>query len=144
MMDSIRSVCLRVWLTTKVFLFLVALVALCVWFSEPFGWAIRTASAIALGMIWAIIFKLCPVGPSREERRAAKHGIGAQRASGNRAPTAMSAVPVPYLSRPPRRARYTWTLTENGVPVAVEHDRRAVDNWIALGDAHDAIAHKLA
>ena len=129
----------RMWLATQIFLGLMAVMALAIWFLEPFGWAWRTASAIVLAAIWWLIFKLCPAGLSRVERRAAKHGIGALRASGNRAPAAMPAIPT--LSRPPKSARHTYVLTESGVPVGVEYDRRAVDNWISLGDEHDAVAY---
>ena len=43
------------------------------------------------------------------------------------------------FARPPKSAQRTYILTEGGVPVGVEYDRRAVDNWCGLGPEFDAL-----
>jgi len=118
------------WLATQIFLGLVAVMALGIWFLEPFGWAWRAASAIVLGTAWYLIFRLCPNGaPSVRGKRSLGDQSGGRRTR--------------EFSRPPKSARHTYVLTEGGVPVAVEYDRRAVDNWIGLGDEFEAIPHDL-
>jgi len=134
----------RAWLATKIFLGLVALVALGIWFAEPFGWIWRAGSAILLAAMWCLIFKLCPVSTrfhSVKVDRRVRTGRAARSWFETRDTERVQS--NSSVRRPPRSARYTWTLTENGVPVSVEYDKRAVENWMALGADHDSIAHKL-
>lgn len=41
---------------------------------------------------------------------------------------------------PPRPDQKRWLLTENEIPVAIETNERAAENWMGLGAAHDAVA----
>jgi len=147
----------RMWLATQIFLGLVAVMALGIWFLEPFGWAWRAASAIVLAAAWWIIFRLCEIVLRRAVpviQSAAPYG----RAVSLRHPKMQKRFRTSAFAsnsgsspqgnrfefvRPPKSARHTYVLTEAGVPVGVEYDRRAVDNWIGLGDEFEAIPHDL-
>lgn len=132
----------RAWFTTRVFLDLVAIGAISVWFAEPFGWAWRAASAVALGSTWWLVFQLCARFHSGRVDSRVRTGRAARSRLEARATEPVQST-KPVFRKPPKSVRYTWTLTEDGVPVGVEYDRRAVDNWIALGEQHDAIWHKI-
>lgn len=152
MIDALHEINWRsVWLATQIFIGLVAVIALGIWFLEPFGWAWRAASVIALGTIWWTIFKLCQVLAGAGY---ADHGKAIARKRPTITDKTESEKPLRDVAtrhsplatgftKPPKTARYTWTLLEDGVPVGVEHFKPAVENWLALSPTHDAEAHKL-
>lgn len=120
-------------------------VALGAFFAVERSWMWLLPMCLLVAAVAACFYKI-------EERRAARRDrrMGDLASAKRRAESAIAKLQrqnpqprEPLVQKPPKTAKFTWTLTENGVPVGVEYDRRAVDNWMALGEGFDAVAHKL-
>jgi hypothetical protein len=79
---------------------------------------------------------------ARASRRAARHeGLAAahRRAKAALAASRGGARPAAAPAEP-RPDQKRWLLTEDEIPVAIETNQRAAENWMGLGERHDAVA----
>ena len=102
-------------------------VALGAFFAVERSWMWLLPMCLLVAAIAACFYKI-------EERRAARRDrrMGDLASAKRRAESAIakpraaeSAAARAARPEPPKTAKFTWTLTENGVPVGVEYDRRA-------------------
>jgi len=105
-------------------------------------WLLPT-SAILAGLGWTL-YRIELARAARRARRgqalAAAHGRAkaalASLESAPRRGAGLDTIP------PPRPDQKRWLLTEDEMPVAIETNARAAENWMGLGAAHDAIAYE--
>lgn len=86
------------------------------------GWALYRIEAWRAGRRGQALARL-----ARSERRAARAAQSLER----------EAQALPALPRPDQKR---WLLTENEIPVGIETNQRAAENWMGLGEAFDAVA----
>ena len=119
--------------------------ALGCFFAVERSWLWLLPAVLVVLMLAGIFYRIEESLAARRDRQLA--GLRVSRRRATDAVASLQRQPLrerePLIQKPPKSAKYTWTLTENGVPVGVEYDRRAVDNWMALGEGFDAVAHKL-
>ena len=109
------------------------------------------AGAVALGafygaersLLWlvpmsAIVAGVASICYRFERARAGRRAQGLAQLAGahRRAKAAMASAAAPA----PRPDQKRWLLTEDEIPVAIETNQRAAENWMGLGAAHDAVA----
>jgi len=103
-------------------------------------WLLPT-SAILAGLGWAF-YRIELARAGRRARRgqalAAAHG----RAKAALAKLDAVEAPAPRPDLFPRNDQKRWLLTEDEMPVAIETNARAAENWMGLGERHDAIAYE--
>ena len=70
------NLCPAAWLATRIFISAIGLLALGIRFTEPFGWAWRTASVIVLGIAWyLIVLNFCRLHTQTTRAAESRGGI---------------------------------------------------------------------
>jgi len=122
---------------TRDALALAGLAAVAGFYAAERSWLWLLPATLLLCGIWYCVYKIREIVIARRSPLRAER---ARRAQGHPTSPALSLGGRAWgqeFVKPPKSAQRTYILTEGGVPVGVEYDRRAVENWLGLGPGFD-------
>jgi hypothetical protein len=133
-----------VWWATKWLCGVWGAIVMVVWFAAWPGFLLALPTAILFSAIWYGFYRLRIALVSRSLRGrnapAARREAGANRTPLAPAPPSRREQRAEFVAHAPRHPQRVYSLLENGREVAEETNKRAIENWLGLGEEFDAVA----